>query len=485
MVPPDPPDPPRATAISVSPASVELTALGDTAAFTASVTDQYGAAFTATVAWSGDAPDVFSISAAGVATALGNGSGTVTATFQGLRATASVAVNANRAPEPVGEIDALVLAVGDPPASVDVADAFSDPDGDSLTFSAVSSDTTVATASVDGSTVAVSPVGQGTATIAVTATDPGGLSAQQSFAATVQRGNRAPEPVGEIDALVLAVGDPPASVDVADAFSDPDGDSLTFSAVSSDTTVATASVDGSTVAVSPVGQGTATIAVTATDPGGLSAQQSFAATVQRENRAPEAVGELPSVTLAAGGDSAWVEVGAAFSDPDGDSLVFSVVSADTAVAAVAVLGDSAVVRALTKGETSVTVTATDPGGLSAQQSFAVVVEAEGYRPMPAVRVFNGRIEIGGIPLLACFAVTNFTLSGVTYTVHRSKWQMRGDAMAEWEDLAGTEETGRVCPYSTDTPGEYRLVGDLTIDDARGLYRSENTFVVPASGGMER
>ena len=483
--PPEPPDPPRPTAISVSPTSVELTALGETATFTASVTDQYGAAFNATVAWSGDAPEVFSISAAGVATAVGNGAGTVTATFQGLVARASVAVNANRAPEVGDSIPDVALVVGGVPASVDMARAFSDPDGDSLTFGAVSADTTVAAASVDGSVVAVSPVGEGTATITVTATDPDGLSAQQAFAVVVEGGNRAPEAVGGLDAVVLAAGGAPVGVDAARAFSDPDGDSLTFGAVSADTTVASASVDGSVVAVSPVGEGTTTITVTATDPGGLSAQQAFAVVVEGGNRAPEAVGAIPALTLPAGGDSAWVKVGGAFSDPDGDALAFSAVSADTAVVTVDVLGDSAIVRALTKGETTVTVTAEDPGGLFAQQAFAVVVEAEGYRPMQGVRVFKGRIEIAGISLLDCFPVGGITLNGVTYTVHTSNWQRRDDAMAEWTALAGTEQTGQVCPYSTDAPGEYRLVGDLTIDGVRGLYRSENTFVVSASGDADR
>ena len=482
-----PPDPPRPVAISVSPESVEFTVLGETETFTASVTDQNGRAFDATVQWSSDAPDVFRISATGVATAWGNGTGTVRATFRELVGTASVAVNANRAPEVADSISGVTLVVGETLASVDVAGAFSDPDGDSLAFEAVSSDPAVAAASVDGSVVTVSPVSEGTATVMVTAADPDGLSAQQSFAVVVESGNRAPEPVGSLDRVVLAMDGAPVDVDVAGAFSDPDGDSLAFEAVSSDATVAAASVDGSVVTVSPVGEGTATVVVTAADPDGLSAQQSFAVVVEGGNQAPRPVGEIPALTLPAGGDSAWVEVGGAFSDPDGDALTFGAVAGDTTVVAVDVSGDSVIVRALTKGETTVTVTATDPGGLAAQQSFAVVVEAEGYRTMPGVRVFNGRIEIGGVPLLGCFVVpgTGITLNGVTYIVHTSNWQRRDDAMAEWADLAGTERTGQVCPYSTEEPGEYRLVGDATVNGVRGLYRSENTFVVSAGGGPDR
>lgn len=43
------PDPPRAAAIAISPASAKLVSIGETATFTATVTDQYGDAFNATV----------------------------------------------------------------------------------------------------------------------------------------------------------------------------------------------------------------------------------------------------------------------------------------------------------------------------------------------------------------------------------------------------------------------------------------------------
>ena len=54
----------------------------------------------------------------------------------------------------------------------------------------------------------------------------------------------------------------PARLDVSGNFTDPNGDSLTFEAQSSDESVATVSMDGSTVTVTPVGAGTASITVT-------------------------------------------------------------------------------------------------------------------------------------------------------------------------------------------------------------------------------
>ena len=72
--------------------------------------------------------------------------------------------------------------------SVNVAQYFTDPAGDTLTYSATSSNAGVATGSVAGSTVTLTPVGVGTATITVTARDPGGLTATQSIAVTVASG---------------------------------------------------------------------------------------------------------------------------------------------------------------------------------------------------------------------------------------------------------------------------------------------------------
>ena len=91
----------------------------------------------------------------------------------------------NRAPQARGSIPDQALKVGGSAATVDVADNFSDPDGDALSYAVSSSDDGVATASVSGSMVTVRPVGLGTAIARVTARDPGGRTAVSSFRVTV------------------------------------------------------------------------------------------------------------------------------------------------------------------------------------------------------------------------------------------------------------------------------------------------------------
>ena len=91
---------------------------------------------------------------------------------------------ANRPPAPAGTLPNRTLAPDDT-VNVDVSRAFVDPDGDALTYTVSSSAPGVVAASAAGARVTLTAVGEGRATIRVTATDPGGLSAIQSFTVTV------------------------------------------------------------------------------------------------------------------------------------------------------------------------------------------------------------------------------------------------------------------------------------------------------------
>lgn len=172
----------------------------------------------------------------------------------------------NRAPEAAGAIPGQTLNVGDT-ATLDLLSYFTDADGDSLSYAAVSSDAAVVSVSVSGATLTIAGVAAGSASVTATATDPGGLSAAQTFQATVP--NRPPEAAGVIEDLTVLVGDS-AKLDVSAYFTDPDGDALNYEASSSDSAVAAVSISGSELTISGVSGGSATIELTATDPAGLS-----------------------------------------------------------------------------------------------------------------------------------------------------------------------------------------------------------------------
>ena len=103
---------------------------------------------------------------------------------------ASAPEPANRAPTAVGQIPpqtiaAETLAQGES-VWLDVAQYFTDPEGDPLTYEAASSDIEVATVSVSESVVNLTAVKPGPAVIRVSARDPRGGTATLSFAVTIE-----------------------------------------------------------------------------------------------------------------------------------------------------------------------------------------------------------------------------------------------------------------------------------------------------------
>ena len=127
--------------------------------------------------------------------------------------------------------------------------------------------------------------------------------------------------------------------------------------------------------VNAVAAGTATVTVTARDPGGLTAEQSFTVTVGGDtsnNQHPVAVGTMPDQQFSPGGGSSF---GAAsyFNDPDEDTLGYAVMTSNARVVTASASGSTITIGAVARGSARVAVTATDPGGLSAEQSFTVTV----------------------------------------------------------------------------------------------------------------
>ena len=297
----------------------------------------------------------------------------------------------NRAPVTVGTIPPPTVTAGET-VTFGVASYFNDPDGDALTYTVATSNAGIVSPTISGSTLTIAGVSAGTATVTVTARDPGGLTATQGTSVTVERANRAPLAVGTIPPSTVVVGET-VTVTVSEYFSDPDGDALTYAAGSSDAAVASVSVSGSRVTVTGVAVGSATVTVTATDPGGLTAAQTFTVSVGTGNRAPNPVDTIPAQTVTIG-DSVTVDASAYFSDPDGDALTYAAGSSDAAVASVSVSGSRVTVTGVAVGSATVTVTATDPGGLTAAQTFTVSVGTGNRAPNPVDTIPAQTVTIG-------------------------------------------------------------------------------------------
>ena len=256
---------------------------------------------------------------------------------------------------------------------------------------------------------------------------------------------------------------------VTSAFRDPDGDALTYSAMSSDEAVAAVTVSGAEVSVRPVAVGMATITVTATDGSEMPVTQSFAVTVgdeQLPNQEPQAVGGLPAQKLAVGGGAQTLPVTSAFRDPDGDELTYTVTSSNTRIATARIVSQNAeegASRATTRssdtriaavqgaevvevspvagGTVTITVTATDPAGSiqTATQRFTVTVDGPPPPRPPRPPVTGGGSGGGG--------------SGGGSTASR-------DAHGNSPAQATRITPGATAPWASSTPGQINTEADI-------------------------
>ena len=158
-------------------------------------------------------------------------------------ATQNIAVTVtNTGPMTVGTIGAVTLKANQMTDAMDVSGYFSDEDSsDTLTYTAESGDDMVATANIpEGSSMlTITGVAIGMTNVTSDRQRRHGDRHADYHAVTVE--NRAPETVGALSAVTLKAG-VSVTVGVATAFTDGDGDELTYSAESGDDMIASVTV---------------------------------------------------------------------------------------------------------------------------------------------------------------------------------------------------------------------------------------------------
>ena len=264
----------------------------------------------------------------------------------------------------------------------------SDPDGDRLTVVARSSDENVVVAGInEAGTLILRAVNPGQATVSVTADDGRGGTAQMQFAVTVVAPNQNPT-IAPIEDRRLTAGE---TAEIGVSASDPDGDRLTVVARSSDENVVVAGInEAGTLVLRAVNPGQATVSVTAEDGRGGTAQTQFAVTVVAPNQNPT-IAPIEDRRLTAG---ETVEVGVSASDPDGDQLSIVARSSDENIVVAGINeAGTLVLRAVNPGQATVTVTADDGRGGTAQTQFAVTVVAPNQNPTIAP-IEDRRLTVG-------------------------------------------------------------------------------------------
>ena len=260
--------------------------------------------------------------------------------------------------------------------SLPVSGAFSDPDGDALTYTAVglpagltiNAVTGVISGTIDRS--ASQPNG-GVYAITVTASDGRGGSASASFTWTVT--NPAPSATND---NVTTNEDTQILIPVLANDRDPDGDTLT---------VTSAVAGNGTVFINPNGSlsytpnanfnATDTIFYTISDGEGGLSSATVNITVTPVNDRPTTVG-LPNQN---GDDGAFVSVptASAFQDVDGDTLTFSAVGLPPSLTidpVTGVISGTLSPESSVNGPYTVSVTATDPSGAAITTTFVYSIQ---------------------------------------------------------------------------------------------------------------
>ena len=355
-----PPDPPRPTTVTVSPATAELAALGATVQLSAQVQDQNGQVMSgATVTWASSAAAVATVDASGLVTAVANGTATITATAGEASGSATVTVAQVVSSVTVVPMEASFAALGDTVRLT--AEAF-DASGHTVAgaeFSWGTSDDAVATVGASG---LVTAAANGTATITATAGSASG-SATVTVAQVVSSVTVVPA-----EASFAALGDTVRLT--AEAF-DASGHTVAgaeFSWETSDDAVATVDASG---LVTAAANGTATITATAGEASG-SATVTVAQVVSSVTAVPA------EASIAALGDT--VRLTAEAFDANGSAVTdveFSWESIDDAVATVSATG---LVTSVANGVATITATS---GEASGSATVTVAQEVSSVTAVPA------------------------------------------------------------------------------------------------------
>jgi predicted enzyme related to lactoylglutathione lyase len=300
----------------------------------------------------------------------------------GLSATGSFTLNVvpqppvNVAPVLSQSLTSPVNATVGVGVNIPTAYAFSDPNGDPLTFSSPNLPAALTINAATGQ-ITGAPSASGTYGITIVATDPSGLSATGSFTLNVVPQppvNVAPVLSQSLTSPINATVGVGVNIPTAYAFSDPNGDPLSFS---SPNLPAALSINAATgqITGAPSASGTYGITIVATDPSGLSASGSFTLNVVPQ----PPVNVAPIVANPIGPQSGTVGVGVnfpipgnTFTDPNGDPITVTVTNLPPGLtfnpSTTAIVGTPT-----TPGVTQVTVTGTDPSGASVSTSFPFTV----------------------------------------------------------------------------------------------------------------
>ena len=280
------------------------------------------------------------------------------------------------------------------PLILDVSRVFNDSDGEIQTITvAVADERIVASSEPDESNmVTLTGLALGSTTVSLTATDDNDAYTTSSLDVTVIN----IEPI-----VTNVIADQSTSrtrdlvINVGSTFDDPDADNslLTTTVVVENSDYVSASLDRTRLTLAGRDVGTSTVTLKARDADGGMVETSFMVTI--ENIEPVVASSLPPIHLEVGGEPATQSIARLFLDDD--PLNFSITVADTNVAHAATTDGTAMITPMSRGSTTLEVTATDPHGAHAVVSGSVIVSDSQLKAVAAKSLGSfGRAMIASV-----------------------------------------------------------------------------------------
>ena len=391
----------------------------------------------------------------------------------------------NDAPEAIHTLRDQEARQGDPLAFDLDGTAFSDLDGDVLTFSATLGDGAVLPSwlSFDGVEFTGTPPGNysGNLDIRVTASD-GSLTANSIFRLTIPGGNATPVIVQPLPDVESAEDAAIAFAIPAGSFSDADGDALTYTATLGDGTALPSWLifDGAQFTGAPPANysGVMDIRVTASD-GLLTASDTFRLTIVPVNDAPVVVTPLADVASPRGVPVSIAIPDSMFADIDNASLTRSLSLANGEALPAWLSFDGARLvgtpPSTFSGALDIMVAASD-GALTAHDVFRLTIHAVNNAPvvrtlLPDVSSPEDRAVTFAIP------AGSFADSDGDALIHTARLA-NGSALPAWLSFDGSQFTGV-------PPANYNGILDIRVTASDGARAVSDVFrltITPENDG---
>jgi phage-related protein len=340
------------------------------------------------------------------------------------------------------------------------ANTFNDPQGETLTLSAVQASGVALPSwlTFNASTrtfTGTPPAGTNGLSIKVTATDTSGLSVSETFSVATPA-PASPIVTAQTGTQTWSLAKPVNFTLSANTFTDPSGETLTYTATqaSGATLPSWLAFNAATrtfTGTPPVGTNGLSIKVTATDAGGASTSETFS--VLTPASAPTVATLTAAQTWTAGKAATFTLAANTFNDPQGETLTLSAVQA-SGVALPSWLTFNASTRTFTgtppagTNGLSIKVTATDTSGLSVSETFSVATPAPAS-PTVTAQTANQKLAEG--------KAFSFTLASNTFTdpnaeaLTLSASQSGGAALPSWLSFnASTRTFSGTAPSTSST-----------------------------------